>query len=163
MWAVPGAKEIAGVSDPDHLGSGTRAPPALAIHWRPPEVEAAVGTSHLALGEAPGVHTHAAEDVLGREGKAVGQVAESLNAGIPGMAPLGNLLLQTTAPLRRWAGRVTASPQRGTMRALCPLFSHMGTTEPVGGLVLVWEEGHQCGRVPSRGPSRGGQTQDPVT
>ena len=55
-------------SDPDHLGGNTRAPPPLATSSLPPETEAAEGAPHLPFGEAPRVHTEAAEDVLG-EGK----------------------------------------------------------------------------------------------
>lgn len=52
-------------SDPDHLGSSTRAPPPLAAGGLPPEIETAEGAPHLPFGEAPRVHTDAAEDVLG--------------------------------------------------------------------------------------------------
>ena len=55
-------------SDPDHLGGSTRAPPALGARGLPPEVESAEGAPHLPFGEAPGIHTDAAKDVLG-EGK----------------------------------------------------------------------------------------------
>lgn len=55
-------------SDPDHLGSSTWAPPALGARGPPPKVESAEGAPHLPFGEAPGIHTDAAKDVLG-EGK----------------------------------------------------------------------------------------------
>lgn len=55
-------------SDPDHLGSSTWAPPALGARGLPPKVESAEGAPHLPFGEAPGIHTDAAKDVLG-EGK----------------------------------------------------------------------------------------------
>ena len=53
-----------GGSDPDHLGGSTRTLSPLAACGLPPEVESAEGAPHLAFGEAPRVHTDAAEDVL---------------------------------------------------------------------------------------------------
>lgn len=62
-----GGGQVPKASDPDHLGGDTWTLPLLPVCGLPPDVESAVGAPHLPFGEAPGVHTDTAEDVLGKE------------------------------------------------------------------------------------------------
>lgn len=56
-----------GASDPDHLDSNTGTlPPFAVLCGLPPDVESAIGTPNLPFGEASGIHTDTAENVLGK-------------------------------------------------------------------------------------------------
>lgn len=58
---------VSTASDPDHLGSSARTLPPFPAHGLlPPEEEPAEGAPNLPFGEAPGIHTDTAEDVLGK-------------------------------------------------------------------------------------------------
>lgn len=94
-----GDGKVPRASDPHHLGGNTRTPPPLPVHGLSPDVESPIGTPDLPFGEAPGVHTDTAEDILAKERRRLGLERPTL-----GLRDSAGMVEQMSNSFIKWKG-----------------------------------------------------------